>query len=214
MNAGHTHEAIAATLRKAGAALNAADVPFMLGGSVACWARGGPRSQNDVDIFVKPQDAERAVGALVEAGMRAERPPEQWLFKAWDGEVMVDVIFESLGVELSDEAIERAEEMPVLGVNMRVLAVEDVLAGKLLAVTEQNLEYGGLLEIARALREQVSWQELWDRTRHSPYARTFFVLLAELGVIELESDPERAQRPYAWRSGRPPVVRRGSDGPS
>ena len=51
----------------------------MLGGSVACWARGGPRSQNDVDLIVPPDEAEAALEALEHAGMRTERPPEEWL---------------------------------------------------------------------------------------------------------------------------------------
>ena len=47
--------------------------------------------------MVKPEDAERALQALVDAGMKAEHPPEGWLYKAWDGEVLVDLIFEPRG---------------------------------------------------------------------------------------------------------------------
>ena len=49
---------------------------------------------------MKPQDAEAALAALVEIGLRPERPPEEWLFKAWDGDVMVDVIFHPAGLEI------------------------------------------------------------------------------------------------------------------
>ncbi|HJS49306.1 MAG TPA: hypothetical protein VJ745_03210 [Gaiellaceae bacterium] len=45
-------------------------------------------------IAVEDNDAtERALEALVLIGMRAERPPEDWLFKAWDGPILVDLIF-------------------------------------------------------------------------------------------------------------------------
>ena len=42
----------------------------MLGGGLAAWARGGPPTEHDVDFFVRHEDAERALEALVEAGMR------------------------------------------------------------------------------------------------------------------------------------------------
>src|SRR3954469_24857912 len=80
-------------LKKSAAALRAADIPFLLGGSLASWARGGPETRHDLDLVIKPGDVERALEALVEAGFRAERPPEEWLAKAWDGETLVDLIF-------------------------------------------------------------------------------------------------------------------------
>ncbi len=179
-----THDAIAATLRKAAGALREADVPFMLGGSMGCWARGGPRTQNDLDLMLPRADAERALQVLVEVGMRAERPPEEWLLKAWDGDVMVDLIFEQLGVgEVTREAIERAEQRQVLAIGMPVMSLEDIFVGKLLAISEQRLDYSPLVEIARSLRERIDWAEVRQRTESSPYARAFFALLAELGIL-------------------------------
>ena len=70
------------TLKLCVAALREQHVPFMLGGSLATWARGGPEPKNDLDLMVKPQDAEKALEALTKVGMRPERPPEEWLLKA------------------------------------------------------------------------------------------------------------------------------------
>jgi hypothetical protein len=39
-----------------------------------------------------------------------------------------------------------------------------------------------VLEIARALREQVDWQRVHRETSSSPYAKAFFTLVDELGV--------------------------------
>jgi hypothetical protein len=55
---------------------------------------------------------------------------------------------------------------------------------KLLALTEQEPDYSGVLEIARAVREQIDWNEVRMRTEHSPFARAFFTLVEELGVVE------------------------------
>lgn len=70
-------------MKAAAAALRDAEVPFLLGGGLAGWARGGPPTEHDVDLFVRERDVPRALDALVAAGMRAERPPEGWLIKAW-----------------------------------------------------------------------------------------------------------------------------------
>src|SRR5919112_5829864 len=82
-----------ATLKASAAALREAQIPFLLGGSLASWARGGPETRHDLDLMIKQEDVERAVAALTEVGMRAEDPPEEWLVKAWGGDGLVDLIF-------------------------------------------------------------------------------------------------------------------------
>ena len=52
----------------------------------------------------------------------------------------------------------------MLGMEIRV-ALEDVMATKLMALTEHSLRYEGLLQIARALREQIDWDGVRARTR-------------------------------------------------
>lgn len=179
-----THCAITASLRRAAGALLDAQVPFMLGGSIGCWARGGPRSQNDLDLMMERQDAERALDVLAALGMRGERPPERWLRKAFDGDVMIDLIHECLGLgEVTRERIDAAERISVVAIEMPVMSLEDILVGKLLAISEQRLDYGPLLEIARSLRERIDWPAIRARTAASPYARAFFALLGELGIL-------------------------------
>jgi hypothetical protein len=175
-------EAIGETLKKATAVLRDGGLPFVVGGSLASWARGGPEPRHDLDIMVKPQDAEQALELLEGAGMRAERPPEGWLFKAYDGDVMVDVIFYPKGLDMTDEVIARAEEIDVLAIRMPVMSLEDMLTTKLLALDEHSLSYTSLIQIARALREQIDWNTLRARTSGSPYAKPFFVLAEELGL--------------------------------
>jgi Uncharacterised nucleotidyltransferase len=174
---------IAAALKKTGAALRDAGVPFMLGGTLAAWVRGGPSSDHDLDYMLRPEDAERALAALVEAGLRPERPPEEWLLKAWDGDILVDLIFRPVSGEIGDEEFERAEVMEVLSQEMAVMALEDVLVAKLLAIDETHLEFKSTLELARAVREQVDWDAVRARTESSPFARAFLTLAEELEVI-------------------------------
>lgn len=170
-------------LKRAAAALREADIPFLLGGSLASWARGGPETHHDLDLIIKPDDAERALETLKEAGMRPERPPEHWLFKAWDGDTLVDLIYCPKGLPVDDDLIARGEELSVLGMDIRVMALEDVMATKLMALTEHALRYESLLQMARALREQIDWPDVRARTEDSPFARAFFVLLEGLGIV-------------------------------
>jgi Uncharacterised nucleotidyltransferase len=171
-------------LKRSAAALRDADVPFLLGGSLASWARGGPETRHDLDLVIKEQDVERACEALRGEGMRIEDPPEEWLVKAWDGDVLIDLIFHPKGLEITDEVIARGDEIAVLSMEMRVMSLEDVFTTKLMALSEHALRYEGLLRMARALREQVDWAAVRHATRESPFARAFFVLLEGLGVLE------------------------------
>jgi hypothetical protein len=190
-------EAIKATLKRCTQALEGADVEFMVGGSLAAWARGGPETRNDLDLMIRPSDADRALEALEGAGMRTERPPEQWLHKAWDGEVLIDLIFELLAVEhegspaerrpIDGRLFERADDLRVFGVVVSVMSLEDVLATKLLALEPHSLDYESSLAIARALREEIDWEEVRELTSQSPYAKAFFALLVELDIIDYRS---------------------------
>lgn len=171
------------SLKKSAAALRAADVPFLLGGSLASWARGGPETRHDLDLVVKPDDVGRALEALTDVGMRPEDPPEEWLVKAWDGSTLIDLIHHPKGIEVDDAFMQRGEVMSVLGMEMRVMALEDVLVTKLMALSEHSLRYESLLAISRALRERIDWDNVRARTNDSPFARAFFVMLEGLGVL-------------------------------
>jgi hypothetical protein len=188
-------EEIEHAFRRVAEALTGARVEFLLGGSLASWVRGGPESCNDLDLMIRPEDSDRALEALGEMGMRTERPAEGWLVKAWDGDVLVDLICRPMGVPIDDEVFARAEEVSAWGVPVAAMALEDVLVSKLLSLQEHNLDYAGPLELARALRERIDWPQVRARSSESPYARAFFTLLEELEITGVGAGRERAERP-------------------
>ena len=170
-------------MKKGAGILHEAGVPFLLGGGLACWARGAPKTEHDVDFLVKPVDAERALAALEQAGLRTERPPEGWLLKAYDGDVLIDLIFDPQGGPVDDAAFERADDLEVHATRLKVAALEDVLVQKLLALNEQEPDFSSVLELARSLREQVDWDDVRARTAESPFAKGYFTLLDELEIV-------------------------------
>jgi Nucleotidyl transferase of unknown function (DUF2204) len=171
-------------MKRAAATLRDADVPYLLGGGLAAWARGGPPTEHDVDFFVLPEDADRALEALAAAGMKPERPPEGWLLKAWDGDTLVDLIYSPAGGDVDRGYFDRAEQMEVSAQRLPVASLGDVLATKLLALNEQEPDMSSVLEMARSLREQIDWDFVRARTAESPFARAFFTLVEELGIVE------------------------------
>src|SRR5947199_3905820 len=189
-------------MKTAGGALNEAGIPWALGGGLAAWARGGPETEHDVDFLVKPEDAERAQRALADAGLRIEKPPEGWLLKAYtEDDVLIDLIYDPHGGPVTDDVLDRADELEVHAMRMKVVRLEDVLVQKLLALNEQEPDFGSVLELARSLREQVAWDEVYERTQSSAFAKAYFTLLDELGSV-----------PAAQRSS--PTEARPSSAPS
>jgi hypothetical protein len=176
-----------AVMKRAVGVLQAADIPFALAGSMACWALGGPPSRHDVDLAIRKCDAEEALAALEKAGFRPETPPEGWLVKAWADDVLVDLIWHPMGLEVTDTVLKAAGMVNVDGMELPALAPTDVLTSKLLALNEGHLDFEGLLAIVRGVREQVDWLELRRRTEERPLARSFFYMAGELGLIPAEA---------------------------
>jgi hypothetical protein len=172
-------------MKHAAAALRDNEIEFALAGSFAVYARGGPETNHDVDFILSPDDADRALAVLSDAGFRAEKPPEGWLYKVFDEhDSMIDLIFSPNGAppDLVHQILVRADVLEVYAIKMKVMSATDVLASKLLALREHYLDYEPSLEVARSLREQIDWDVLSERTSASPYARAFFTLAEGLGL--------------------------------
>ena len=168
--------------RAAGAFANA-DTPVVLGGGLAAWARGGPVTDHDVDFFIREEHAEAALRALAALGMRTERPSEGWLLKAWDGDVLIDLIHHPAGAPVDDGLFSRATQMDVMAQPLLVASASDILASKILALTEQDPNIRPVLEIARTLREQVDWAFLRSRVGDTPFGATMLTLIERLAIV-------------------------------
>ncbi len=180
-------QALRETLKRTAVALKRAEVPFAVAGGYAAWARGGPEPDHDADLVLLEADVDGAAQALSDAGLDVVRPPEDWLFKVFDDGAMVDLIFRVNGRPVAPELLDRGSELDVLSVHMPVLSATDVLVTKMNALSEQSCDYGKVLPVARALREQVEWDRLAAETDDNDYAAACLHLLRRLGVAPEQS---------------------------
>jgi predicted nucleotidyltransferase len=159
------------------AALQAADVPFLLMGGVSTSAFARPRITDDIDVFVRPDQARPTLRALEAVGFETEEHDEGWLFKAFKYGVLVDVIFRSSGdVYVDDEMLARADVQEYWGVKAPFIAPEDLLVIKAVAATEHGSHhwYDALAVISRC---SLDWDYLLRRARSAGPRRVLSLLL-------------------------------------
>ncbi len=166
--------------------LKADGVPFALGGGYALWVHGGPEPAHDVDVVVPETAVTAAVKSLENAGFRIERPPEDWLFKAYLEEELVDVLHRLTGIEVDQQLIDLAQEVELLGVRIPVLPPTPIMIAKLRSLSEHYCDFAALLPPFRAVREQLDWGEITSAVAGHPYAESFLFLLDRLGISDVE----------------------------
>jgi hypothetical protein len=175
-------------LKRTAVALKQADVPFALCGGYAAWVRGAPEPVHDADFLVTEADADRARKALADAGLEVVEPAEDWLIKVMGEKAFVDVIWRTCGKAVESDLVDRAEVLPVLSVQMPVLDATDIVVTKLLALEEHYCDFGRLLPVARAMREQVDWDVVRRDVVDNDFAAVFLLLLDRLGIVTRPDD--------------------------
>lgn len=182
--AAEEQENLREALKRVAVALKQSAIPFALIGGYAVWARGGPEPEHDVDFMVASEDAASAAEFLAEEGFHVVQPPEDWLFKVYTDDAMVDVIYRDAGNPATRAVVEDADEIEVLSVQMPVLSGTELLVQKLTALDEHACDFGRMLPVARALREQVDWERVRKETDRNDFAVAFVFLLERLGIVE------------------------------
>jgi predicted nucleotidyltransferase len=126
-------------------AMDRGHVPYVFIGSIPSVLLGRPRwtdAAEDIDYFVKREDARRALDALEDGGFATEETNAQWLFKGKKDGVVVDVIFRSTGdIYLNDEMLERAPRGEFKGRTVRLAPPEDLLVMKAVAHGQDTQTY-------------------------------------------------------------------------
>lgn len=170
-------------------------VPFLVGGAYA-FARytGIERHTKDFDVFVKPEDFDRALEALGRQGWKTERTFEHWLGKAYHGDDFVDVIFSSGNgiARVDDQWFEHAVEGEVLGMPVRLVPAEEMIWSKSLIMERERFDGGDVNHLLHARMDDLDWDRLLRRFEPDGAWR---VLLAHLSLFGFVYPGEAARIP-------------------
>jgi predicted nucleotidyltransferase len=161
-------DALASVFRDAVQAFELAEVPYVLIGGLASSALGRPRCSSDIDLFVMPEWAPRALEVLAKAGFTTELTNPAWLYKAFRHDILVDLLFKSVGdIYLDREMLRRAKVYPVLGTPVRVIPPEDLIVIKAIAHDEETPRHWHDA-LALITRRDLDWDYLLARANHAP----------------------------------------------
>lgn len=157
-------------------ALEAKKIDFALIGGVAAFTHGRPRPTQDIDIFVKPEDADNILEVLRDFGFETNRFNPSWIFKAYKENVLIDIIFRSEGNLYFDEEMRNHTQIVHYhGRPIRVVSPEDFMIIKAAAHSEEGHHHwhDALAVLAQA---KVNWDYLIHRARKAP-RRTLALLI-------------------------------------
>jgi predicted nucleotidyltransferase len=172
-------ETFRAVLGEVVEAVEGAGITYLAIGGLATAVFGRPRPTKDVDLFVKPEDAERCVKALEGAGFDTEDPKEDWLLKAYKEDVLVDVIFRvHNSIYLDDDMLARARRHELKGTALRVVPPEDFIVMQACTHSEDTPHYwyNALTVIAKS---DIDWEYVLKRSSHGPRRVLSLLLYAQ-----------------------------------
>ena len=175
------------------AALDGEEVPYVFMGGIGSATYGRPRWTHDIDVFVRPEDANRALRVLAAGGFRTEQTYSDWLYKAFKHDVMVDVIFKSLGgILLDEEMLARARVADFCGHRLSIMAPEDLLVIKAI-VHDEHMPRHWHDALAIVSRCSLDWDYLIRRARrHGPRRVLSLLLYAQSNDLVVPAGPVRA----------------------
>lgn len=185
-------------------AVEAKKIPYALIGGIAISGMGRPRSTHDIDLFVRPEDAEATLAALVEAGFEAERPELKWLLKAWKDDHMVDIIHRSQGdIYFDDEMQRRAKKINFHGRQIPAVPPEDLIIIKA-AVHQEVGPHHWWDALALLTHAQIDWDYLLKRARKAPRRLLSLLIYAQSQDVWIPNGVVNYLFDIVYRETRPP----------
>lgn len=187
-------------------------IPYALIGGIAVKELGRPRVTHDIDIFVKPDDADKLLTVLKEKDFDTEKRDPFWLYKAWKGDVLVDIIFRSCGdIYFEEEVMNHVRRIPYYGRYINAISPEDFIVIKSAAHQEDNPHHWHDA-LAVLTQGNLDWEYLFKRARHCPRRVLALLIYAQSNDIAVPTDiiqklyrcifehptysPEPQQHPY------------------
>ena len=178
-------------------ALEAAGVAFLVGGAWAFEAHTGIGGRTkDLDLFLRPGDAESAIAVLDGEGFRTELTSPIWIGKAFDGDEVVDLIFGSgNGICTVDDGwFEHARPATVLGRRVGLIPIEEMIWSKAFLMERDRFDGADVQHLVLAADGALDADRLLAR-----FGVHWRVLLAHVVLFDYAFPSKRALIPSALR---------------
>ena len=160
-------EATKAFYREAIDILDAAGVPFMVGGAYAfCQYTGIERHTKDFDLFLRRNDIERAMDAFRAKGYAPEIHFEHWIGKVYGpGDMFVDLIFSSGNgiAEVDDLWFEFAPDGRVFDRDVKLCPAEEMIWSKAFIQERERFDGADVAHILKSRADCMDWSRLIAR---------------------------------------------------
>lgn len=174
-------------LEQACRALDAIGIPYVVGGGTAVALFGRNRRTKDFDLFLNREILRPSMDVLSQAGFTTTDTEKKWLYKAWMGDKLVDLIVESRGgIRIDDEVMLRSRMVEQHGVTFRVMSPEDVIFRKALTLTEGRPDWYDAISIIDRQQGQLDWTYILYRAQRFPRRVLACLLFAQ---TELHAPP-------------------------
>jgi hypothetical protein len=177
--------------------------PFLVGGAYGlAYYTGIVRHTKDLDLFVRPADARRALDALSAAGLRTEVTFTHWLGKAFGGEDFIDVIWSSGNglCPVDDVWFAHAIAADVMGGPARLCPVEEMVWQKAFIQERERFDGADVIHLIRACGRTMDWPRLLDRFGpHWPVLFSHLVMFQYVYPSEEGCIPEAVLRDLTAR---------------
>ncbi|MGE3611277.1 MAG: nucleotidyltransferase [Bacteriovoracaceae bacterium] len=164
------------------------NIPYALIGGLAAKELGRPRITHDIDVFVKPDDADYVLKILEQKGFEVEKRDPFWLYKAWKENILVDVIFKSSGdIYFSEEVMNHVRRIPFQGRLINTISPEDFIVIKAAAHQEENPHHwhDALAVLAQG---NLDWDYLLKRAKLAPRRMLALLLYAQSNDIAVSNE--------------------------
>jgi Nucleotidyl transferase of unknown function (DUF2204) len=177
------------------ARLACSGIPFLIGGAFALERYTGiTRDTKDLDIFLRPEDADLALAELSTLGCRTYVPFPHWLAKAATADGVIDFIFSSgNGVARVDDGwFEHAVPAEVLGIPVKLCPPEETIWSKALIMERERYDGADVAHVIHAMGDKLDWRRVVKR-----YDRFWRVLYSHLILFGFIYPSQRSKIP-AW----------------
>jgi len=165
-------------------ALEQDGVPFLVGGAYSFAKYTGiERHTKDFDVFVRADDAQRALDSLARAGYLTDMAFPHWLGKAYCGDNFVDVIFGSgNGVAKVDDLwFTHATRSVVLDMPALLCPAEETIWSKAFVMERERYDGSDIAHLLLARAHDLDWSRLLRR--FGPHWRLLLSYLTLFGFI-------------------------------